>query len=245
MRIFYDPDNIESLGRPVVTVGAFDGVHAGHGILLDTVKRLAAELHEQSVVITFEPHPRIALGTDSGLSLLTTVGEKAMLLERAGIDNLVVAPFDKQFAGQTYAEFIERFMVGKLHIGGLVVGYNHRFGRDNEGNYDTLAPLAERYGFAVRRVDQYRDDDDKVSSTVIRALVAEGHMKRAARMLAHPYAVAGTAVDGRITVDNPYKLLPPAGRYDVAIGGRRTTASVDGRVILTDIPDSDAVIEFI
>ncbi len=70
-------------------------------------------------------------------------------------------------------------------------------------------------------------------------------MKRAARMLAHPYAVAGTAVDGRITVDNPYKLLPPAGRYDVAIGGRRTTASVDGRVILTDIPDSDAVIEFI
>lgn len=245
MQIFYDPDNIESLGRPVVTVGSFDGVHAGHGILLDTVKELAAELCEQSVVITFEPHPRIALGTDSGLSLLTTIREKAMLLERAGIDNLIVAPFDKQFAGQTYAEFIKRFLVDRLHIGGLVVGYNHRFGRNNEGNYDTLAPLAERYGFVVRRVDQYRDDDDKVSSTVIRALVGHGDMKRAARMLAHPYAVTGTAVDGRITVDNPYKLLPPAGRYEVTIGGKRAAATVDGRIIIADIPDSDAVIEFI
>ncbi|MDE6862488.1 MAG: FAD synthetase [Alistipes sp.] len=245
MRIHYGFDDIATIDAPVVTLGSFDGVHGGHRALLDAVKRIAAQTEGRSVVMTFEPHPRIALGTDKGLSLLTTVEEKAILLERAGIDDMIVVPFDSRFSSQSHDEFIRNYMIDKLHIRGLVIGYNHRFGRGNEGNFDTLSPLAAQFGFTLHRVEQYTDDSAKVSSTVIRRLIGSGDMNSAVRMLTHPYIIKGVCCNGRIAVTDRYKLLPPSGRYAGRIDGEETRIVVDGRVITADIEDKEAIIEFI
>lgn len=245
MRIHYGFDDVATIEAPAATLGSFDGVHGGHRMLLDAVKRLAAQVGGRSVVMTFEPHPRIALGMDEGLALLTTVEEKAMLLERAGIDDMIVVPFDRRFSSQSHEEFIRNCMIGKLHIRGLAVGYNHRFGRDNEGNFDTLAPLAARFGFALHRVEQYTDDSAKVSSTVIRQLIEEGDMAQAARLLTHPYIIKGMARNGRIDITDRYKLLPPSGTYAGVVGGQKMNIIVDGRSLLADIEDQEAIIELI
>lgn len=246
MQIHYGFDDVSEIGAPVATVGSFDGVHGGHRALLDAVKRLAAQHEGRSVVLTFEPHPRIALGTDEGLALLTTVEEKALLLDRAGIDDMIVVPFDNRFSSQSHDEFIRNYMIDKLHIRGLVVGYNHRFGRGNEGNFETLAPLANRFGFTLHRVGQYTDDNGKVSSTVIRRLIESGDMTKAARLLTHPYIIKGRVCNGRLTIADRYKLLPPPGSYTVMIDGQTQQATIDGRSIVIDhIEDKEIIIEFI
>lgn len=245
MRIHYGFDDVSTIHNPVATIGSFDGVHGGHRMLLDAVKTMAAQVGGSSVVMTFEPHPRIALGTDNGLALLTTVEEKALLLEQSGIDDMIVVPFDRKFGNQSYEEFIRNCMVDKLHIRGLVVGYNHRFGRGNEGNFATLAPLAERFGFILRSVGQYTDDNAKVSSTVIRRLIERGDMAQATRMLTHPYIIKGRIVDGRMTVSDRYKLLPPSGTYVGRVDGQAVDITVTDRNIVMDIKDKEVVIEFI
>lgn len=245
MQIHHGFDDVATIDNPVATLGSFDGVHGGHRTLLDAVKALAAQTGGQSVVMTFEPHPRIALGTDKGLALLTTVEEKALLLERAGIDHMIVVPFDSWFSSQSHEEFIRDCMVDKLHIRGLVVGYNHRFGRGNEGNFETLAPLAERFGFTLRRVEQYTDDSAKVSSTVIRRLIEAGDMSQAARLLTHPYIIKGAVCNRRLDIADRYKLLPPSGSYKGLIDGQTVDIVVDGRSIMADTQDKEVIIEFI
>lgn len=245
MRIHYGFDDLSTIDNPVATIGSFDGVHGGHAMLLDAVRTMAAQVGGSSVVMTFEPHPRIALGTDNGLALLTTVEEKALLLEQAGIDDMIVVPFDRTFGSQSYEEFIRNCMVDKLHIRGLVVGYNHRFGRGNEGNFATLAPLAERFGFMLHRVEQYTDDSAKVSSTVIRRLIENGEMAQAARLLTHPYIIKGVIADGRMSVSDRYKLLPPSGRYSGRIDGQTADITVIDRTVIANTEDKEAVIEFI
>lgn len=245
MRIHYGLDDISLIDRPVATVGSFDGVHGGHRMLLDAVKALACKIGGRSMVLTFEPHPRIALGMDEGLTLLTSVEEKALLLARAGIDEMIVVRFDSKFAGQSYEEFIRNCMIDRLHVAGLVVGYNHRFGRDNEGNFERLLPLADRFGFELRRVEQYTDDRDKVSSTVIRRLIGRGDMTRAARLLAHPYIVKGRVCGGRLTVGDRYKLLPPPGSYAALVDGRPTDILVEERSLILQADDGERIMEFI
>lgn len=120
-------------GEPVVvTIGSFDGVHHGHRVLLDHLKSMAERLGARSVVVTFDPHPRIAMGRDNGMGLLTTIEERAQLLREAGIDNMVVARFDDEFRSQSYEEFVERSLVDGLGMRGMIVGYNHRLGRGSE-----------------------------------------------------------------------------------------------------------------
>mgnify|MGYP000756223256 FL=1 len=245
MRVFYGFDALPHFVRPTVTVGSYDGVHSGHLALLRTVAGRARAQGGESVVLTFEPHPRVTLGRADGLRLLTSLEEKIYLLGQQGIDNLIVIPFDKAFSALAPDTFIRDYLVGRIGAETLVVGFNHRFGRDKQGSYDYLG--SHGFGLEVVEVGECDVDAEKVSSTVIRRLVAQGDMACAARLLSHPYLVIGTAAAGRIRTDDPLKLLPPAGSYQVRIGGRPARLTVDASqnlIIRDGCPDGRAVLTF-
>ncbi|MBR3677964.1 MAG: FAD synthetase [Alistipes sp.] len=223
MRVVWGFDNPPALRNGVATVGSYDGVHRGHRILLDEVVSRAKQSGGESVVLTFEPHPRITLGTAEGLSLLSTFEEKCALMEMVGIDYLVVIPFDRAFSRLSREEFIEQYIVERLHISQLVVGYNHRFGHNNEGDYDFLS----RYdSLNVVEIAQYKHDGEKVSSTAIRKALGQGDIATATALLGHTYIVMGNAnVEGRVEVGE-YKLLPKDGQYKALVEGVPTTIEV-------------------
>lgn len=231
-------DALPALRRPVVTVGSFDGVHRGHLALLSTVGECARRCGGERVVVTFEPHPRIVLGRAEGLRLLTTLDEKRLLLEQCGIDHLVVIPFDRAFSELSYADFVGHYLLGRLGMAELVVGYNHHLGHNQEGGYASLDALSRRAGFRVTRVAECNVLQEKVSSTVLRGIVARGDMARAARMLGHPYLLlARSEGDARLWVDDPFKLVPCAGRYAARAEGAPLTLTVgDGGALTADRP---------
>lgn len=168
-------------------------------------------------MLTFEPHPRITLGQDEGLKLLNTLEEKAILLESCGVDYMLVIPFDKAFSRLSHQEFITDYIVGRLGVKELIVGYNHRFGHNKGGNY---AYLVERgAGLHVTEVAQHLVDEHKVSSTVIRNTIERGEMALAEELTGHPYIIIGNADSSGIVTTNPYKLLPPCGEYSATING--------------------------
>lgn len=245
MRVFHGFDALPHFTRPAVTVGSFDGVHSGHLALLRTLAATAHAQQGESIVLTFEPHPRITLGKAGGLRLLTTLEEKTALLERQGVDNLIVIPFDKAFSSLAPDEFVRNCLLGRVGAESMVVGFNHRFGRDKQGSYDYLGS----HGFGLRVVEVAECDVDaaKVSSTVIRRLVEQGDMARAARLLSHPYLVIGTAERNRIRTGDPLKLLPPPGEYGVHIGGKPallTVGAAQELIIRDGCPDGRAVLTF-
>lgn len=237
MRIDYGFDTISADVRSVVTIGSFDGVHSGHRALLLAVKRMAERLSAESVVVTFDPHPRIAMGRAEGMGLLTTIEERALLLEREGIDRMVVARFDEEFRSQPYDTFVRGSLVSKLGMVGMIVGYNHRLGRGNEGNYDSLMPLAAECGFELERVSQHLVEESKVSSTVVRAAMQQGDMHEVSRLTGGRYLILGDAVAGVVDIADDHKLLPASGLYDAILtyNNIRCTAQIeilDRRVVL-------------
>jgi riboflavin kinase/FMN adenylyltransferase len=216
MKIFTDIYHLPEFHKPVVTVGSFDGVHAGHRHLIEVMKEVARETGGETIVVTFAHHPRTVLGTDKGLSLLTTLEEKASLLETAGVDNLVVMPFDENISRLTPEDFIEQFIRGRLRAVRLVVGYNHRFGHDRTGD---VAMLRRRGTLEVVEAPCFDAQGDKVSSTEIRKLISEGDTHRATRLLAHPYILhAHVDGNGNLSGIAADKLLPPVGGYGVSVG---------------------------
>ena len=228
MKVVWGFDNPPALRNGVATVGSYDGVHRGHRILLDEVVRRAKACGGESVVLTFEPHPRITLGNDEGLRLLSTFEEKCALLEQVGVDYVVVIPFDEAFSRLSREEFIDDYLVGKLGIKQLVVGYNHHFGHNKEGDHSFLV---EHGALEVVEVAQYLAEGNKVSSTTIRKAVEEGDMMLARQLLGHPYTIAGTAdEEGKIVTDR-YKLLPQDGRYPCIINGKVATCEVAEGVV--------------
>lgn len=240
--IRYTFETINGAEPVVVTIGTFDGVHNGHRVLLDHLKAMAARLGARSVVVTFDPHPRIAMGRDNGMGLLTTIEERALLLREAGIDNMVVAHFDEKFRSQSYEEFVERSLVEGLGMCGMIVGYNHRLGRGSEGNYERLVPMAERCGFALECVAQHKVSNAKVSSTVVRDVLSRGDMARVRELLGGDYIVMGEARGGVVSISAPHKLLPPDGQYRVTINEKTATIIVDGRSVILSEPLSGEVI---
>ena len=229
MKVVWGFDNPPVLNCGVATVGSYDGVHCGHRILLDEVVRRAKECGGESVVLTFEPHPRITLGNDEGLLLLSTFEEKCALLEQVGVDYVVVIPFDEAFSRLSREEFIDDYLVGKLGIKQLVVGYNHHFGHNKEGDHSFLV---NHGALQVVEVAQYTDNGNKVSSTTIRQALGEGDLALACQLLGHHYIIIGIADSNGVVATDKYKLLPIDGSYTCTINGRTATCGVvEGTVV--------------
>lgn len=226
--------------RTVVTIGSFDGVHCGHRVLLERLKAMARRLDAESVVVTFDPHPRIALGRDDGMLLLTTIEERASLIAKAGVCRMVVACFDEAFRSQPYEQFVRESLIGKLGMVGMIVGYNHRLGRGSEGNFNTLQPLAAECGFELECVAQHTDEGGKISSTVVRDTIAKGDMVRVRELLGAGYMLSVGMNNGRGHVADDHKMLPPSGCYMCDIeynrGIVRTEVVVEGRVVVAPLP---------
>ena len=214
MQIYRDLENIPTFHNAVATMGSFDGLHSGHQELLRRVCSLARERAGESVVLTFEPHPRYVLGTGEKMQLITTLEEKLLLLEQFGIDNVIIIPFTIDFSQKSPHEFIAD--IAGWGIKYMVVGYNHRFGHKKEGDYNYLESRGE---MEIHMVEQQQVAQSKVSSTIIRQAISLGMIEKAERLLSHPYIIVGTIEeDGSVTEVDKNKLLPPEGVYDVRIG---------------------------
>lgn len=228
MKVVWGFDNPPQLRNGVATVGSYDGVHCGHRILLGEVVRHAKACGGESAVLTFEPHPRITLGNDEGLQLLSTFEEKCALLEHEGVDYVVVIPFDWEFSRLSREEFINDYLVAKLGIKELIVGYNHHFGHNKEGDHSFLV---EQGALEVVQVAQYTDNGNKVSSTTIRESLRNGDLALVRQMLGHPYIIIGMADAEGVVATDRYKLLPADGRYACTINGRESECEVRGGVL--------------
>lgn len=181
MRVFHGFASLPPFRRPAVTVGSYDGVHLGHRALIERLVAEARATGGESIVLTFEPHPRVTLGRAEGLRLLTTLGEKVRLLEELGVDNVVVIPFDRSFSALSGAEFVRDYLIKRIGAETLVAGYNHRFGHDR---IDSNA--IDGCGLRVLKVDEHDVGGEHVSSTVIRNLIDRGDQAEAERLLGHP-----------------------------------------------------------
>lgn len=210
------PDNLTA---PVVTMGSFDGVHLGHSSILKRLKAKANEYGGESVVVTFSPHPRVALGLDvEDLFFLNTLEEKTLLLEEAGVDYLVVLPFTRELSVKTQEQFFMEYFVERLKARALIVGYNHRFGSDKNSNHESLQELAWREYVELVVVDKAGVDECNISSTNIRNLLSSGEISRANTYLGYDYFFLATlGNDGSIIYMGEKKLFPPDGIYDVRI----------------------------
>ena len=178
IRVFHGFGALPRFVHPVVTVGSYDGVHRGHRALIERLVAEARAAGGESIVLTFDPHPRITLGRGEGLRLLTTLDEKIALLGELGVDHVIVIPFDRAFSALTGAEFVDRYLIGRVGAETLVAGYNHRFGHDRL-DCDALAASGR---IRVVKVEPCIVDGQRVSSTLIRRLLEEGKTAEAARL---------------------------------------------------------------
>lgn len=228
-------DNVEYQSNSVVTVGTFDGVHAGHRAIMDTVSSKAEERGARSVIVTFDPHPRDIINPgDEGIQLLTTLDERASILDEWGIDLMVVIPFDRDFSLLTSEEFVKDVIHQKIGVSEFVIGYDHKFGRDREGTIETIGRLGKSLSFDSYVVSKREIGVTTVSSTAIRNAIREdGNMEKASELLERPYQLEATVVHGdkrgkkigfptaNLKVNHDKKIIPENGVYAVE-------AAVDG-----------------
>ena len=230
MNVHHGIDTLTPLPHAVVTSGTFDGVHRGHQKILTRLTEVARANGGQSVVLTYWPHPRTVVSNDSqNLRLLSTLDEKIELLAQAGVDHLVVIPFTRSFSQLTSEEFIQRILIEKIGTKKLVIGYDHRFGRDREGGFDYIQAHQAEYGFSVEEIPRQDIEAVGVSSSKIRTALAEGNVRAAKLFLGRAYKLTGTVVKGRqlgrtigyptanLQVDDPAKLIPANGVYAVEV----------------------------
>lgn len=196
MAIFFDIQNLPAFRNPVLTVGTFDGVHKGHKAILNEVVNHARNVGGESVLLTFEPHPRKLLFPDQPLGIITPLHQKLQLITEAGIEHIVVVPFTKEFAGMSAQEYIERFMVGIFHPHTIIIGYDHRFGHDRKGDIRLLESQAQDFQYELIEIPAQLIDDATVSSTKIRKAINEGRMEEAAHMLGRNYSFKGNVMHG-------------------------------------------------
>ncbi|HKI87973.1 MAG TPA: bifunctional riboflavin kinase/FAD synthetase [Draconibacterium sp.] len=216
--------------NPVVTIGTFDGVHRGHQVVISRLQEFAREYNGETVIFTFYPHPRLVTSPEeTNLRLLTTLEEKIQLFEGLGIDHLVIYPFTREFSQLSYSDFVKEILANQMKTHCLVVGYDHKFGKNREGGFEYLQKCAEKYNFKAERLDALSLDDTNVSSTKIRTALEEGNVKQANRYLGYEYTLHGSIVEGKrlgrkigfptanIEASDPHKLIPGYGVYAVKI----------------------------
>ncbi len=216
--------------NPVVTLGIFDGVHLGHKALISRLTGTARDVGGESVIITFNPHPRLVLSENtSGFGLLTTNEEKIGLLEKEGVDRLIIIPFDHEFSNKEACEFIEEVLVNKIGTKHLIAGFNHHFGRKGDAGYERIRECAQSFNIEVEQVPGFKTETGPVSSSLIREALLNGEPEKAGSLLGYDYFLTGTIVEGKhlgreigfptanIKPDFPDKLIPRSGIYAVEV----------------------------
>ena len=264
MKIYHGLDDFSLLPFAVVTSGTFDGVHIGHQQILTRLKEIAAPNRGESVVITFWPHPRLVLHPEENdLKLLNTFEEKAELLKEHGVQHLIRIPFTKEFSQQSSEQFIKNILVDTIGTKKLVIGYDHRFGKNREGSFEQLIVNGPTYGFEVEEITRQEVDHIAVSSTKIRTALEQGDVATAYSLLGHYYSITGRVIKGdklgrligfptaNLDIDSHYKLIPMDGIYAVTVShgserysgmlyiGNRPTVNGKQRNIEVNIFDFD------
>lgn len=230
MRVHTDISTLPAFKAPVITIGSFDGLHRGHQAILNQVKNLAKETGGESVIITFDPHPRQVIYPKAGdLSLITTLEEKIYLMEQFEVDHLVVVPFTVEFAQISADEYIEKFLIDKFRPRYIVIGYDHRFGLNRQGDIHFLKWYSHKANYEIIELDEQIIDNITISSSKIRKALERSDLKTATGLLNHPFILMGKVIKGNrlgtsigyptanISYQNKIKLIPPDGIYAVYV----------------------------
>jgi riboflavin kinase/FMN adenylyltransferase len=211
----------------VITIGTFDGVHAGHQKIIEKLVNTAKISNMESAILTFFPHPRMVLQKESDIKLINTIEERKKILSNSGIDHLIIHPFTHQFSRLTAREFVRDILVHKLKAKKIIIGYDHRFGRNRTADINTLKKFGEEYGFEVEEIGKQEVEDVAVSSTKIRKALLEGKVEKANSYLQQPFMLTGVVVRGKglgkdfgyptanLKIEETYKLIPKNGVYIV------------------------------
>ena len=229
MKLHYGLNDFDAQ-KPVVTIGTFDGVHLGHQQIISRLQEIAQKRGGETVIFTFHTHPRLVTApNETNLRLLTTLKEKTKLFEQYGIDHLVVYQFNKAFSELSNSEFVENILVKQMRTHCLVVGYDHKFGKNREGDFDYLQRCATKFNFEIEKLDVLTVEKDSVSSTKIRHALENGMIEKANRYLGYRFTLHGTVVDGKqlgrklgfptanIEASDKHKIIPGYGVYAVKI----------------------------
>jgi riboflavin kinase/FMN adenylyltransferase len=257
LNVYYSTDKLDIV-RPVVTVGIFDGVHKGHKYIIRKLNEISEKMNGNPVIVTLWPHPRHILNHDSSETrLITTFEEKIKILSELGVKNLIVKDFTIDFSRMSACEFIEKILVGEIGIHHLVVGYNHRFGSDHEGDIRKIQACAEKFGFTAEQLEQYREGEGKISSSEIRKALVRGDVRSAGSMLGHNFFISGSVTGGsrtgrtigfptaNILPGHFLKILPEDGVYAVevetAYGWFQGMLNIGIRPTVNDNPDHKTI----
>ena len=228
LKIFHSIKDFSSPKKTILTLGTFDGVHIGHKKILEKVIQNTQDEKYESLVLTFFPHPRMILQERSEIKLLNTMSEKILLLEQLGIQNLVIHPFDETFSRLTAEDFVQTVLVEQFKIHKIIIGYDHRFGRNRTADINNLIEFGEKYGFEVEQISAQEINAISVSSTKIRNAIQEGEMLLANKYLGYHYFLTGTVIKGKqlgrtigfptanLKIEEDYKLIPSKGVYIVS-----------------------------
>ena len=227
MKVFTSISEFNSTQKTIVTIGTFDGVHIGHQKIIEKLIQGTENSDYESLILTFFPHPRMVLHEASSIKLLNTINEKSGFLKKMRLDNLVIHPFDKEFSNLSAEEFVKTILVDSFNIQKIIIGYDHRFGKNRAANIDDLIAFGDKYGFEVEQISAQEVDSVSVSSTKIRDAIANGTMAVANEFLGYNYILSGKIIKGKqlgrtigfptanIKIEENYKLIPKNGVYIV------------------------------
>jgi riboflavin kinase/FMN adenylyltransferase len=228
MQVHYDIENLPVFRNAIITIGTFDGVHMGHRQVIDKLKAEAKAIDGETVIITFHPHPRkVVSSTILGIRLINTLDEKIELLRQLNIDHLVVVPFTDAFANQPAEDYVENFLIDKFHPHTLIIGYDHRFGRDRLGDYRLLEKDAVKYNYQLKEIPKHILENISISSTNIREAILHSDIGTADKLLGYEFFFSGIVVHGNklgrklgyptanLKVTDEEKIVPGNGIYAV------------------------------
>lgn len=231
MKVHRDLNHLPKFKNAVITTGTFDGVHKGHLKIIDQVKKEASQIKGESVLVTFDPHPRLVLQGKHAekLKLLSTFDEKIELLSQQEVDHLVVVPFTMEFSNMEPDEYIADFLIKKLHAKCIITGYDHHFGKNRKGDFRLLKEFSKKFHYTVKEIPEYILEEITISSTRIRNSLSDGDIETANEFLGYDYFIEGTVIHGNklgrtlgyptanIKVENEHKLIPKYGIYVIGI----------------------------
>ncbi len=238
MKVYKHLNEFQKSNNAVATIGTFDGVHIGHRKIISRLVEDARMMNGESVILTFFPHPRMILHPeDESLKLITTIQEKTELIERLGVDHLIITPFTRDFSNLSPENYIEQILIEKIGIKKIIIGYDHRFGKDRAGNFSLLQQYASVYNYEIEKIAEQDIHDVAVSSTKVREALLRGDVSTAADFLGYPFHLTGKVIKGdqigrkigyptaNLLIEEGYKLIPADGIYaaTIEVTGEGTT----------------------